>query len=112
MTDAPERIWAVPEYIRADLVEARAQVATAYEAAAKICDDTAKYHVSDPDDIESVRATAAEIRALTPTNAKAALEAYGREKVQEGMQRAAELVSHSAYGTAYWAILAEMEKLK
>ena len=42
-------------------------------------------------------------------DAQSAFEAYGREKVREGMQRAAELVSHSAYGTAYWAILAEME---
>ena len=47
-----------------------------------------------------------------PTDAQAALEAYGREKVREGMMRAAGLVSHSAYGTAYWAILADMEKLK
>lgn len=50
------------------------------------------------------------IRELTPADARAALEAYGREKMREGMKRAAELVSHSAYGTAYWAILAEMEK--
>lgn len=78
--------------------EALAQVATAYEMAAKICDHTAEYHIKDPDDIESVRATAAEIRALTPTNAKAALEAYGREKVREGMQRAAELCDDGYLG--------------
>lgn len=48
----------------------------------------------------------------SPADAKAALEAYGRAKVREGMQRAADLVSHNAYGTAYWAILANMEKLK
>ena len=53
-----------------------------------------------------------EISSLTFSHASAALEAYGREKVREGMQRAAGLVSHSAYGTAYWAILADMETLK
>lgn len=31
------------------------------------------------------------IRELTPADAQAALEAYGREKVREGMQRAADL---------------------
>ena len=31
------------------------------------------------------------IRSLTPAHAKAALEAYGREKVREGVQRAADI---------------------
>ena len=35
--------------------------------------------------------TKAAISALTPADAQAALEAYGREKVREGMQRAAEV---------------------
>lgn len=78
--------------------EARAQVAAAYEISAHIAERV--YHSEYA------------IRDLTPADASAALEAYGREKVREGMKRAAELISHSAYGTAYWAILAEMEKLK
>lgn len=49
---------------------------------------------------------------LIRADAEAAIEAYGLKKVREGMQRAAGLVNHSAYGTAYWAILADMEKLK
>lgn len=95
--------------------EARAQVAAAYEAAEKAL-ESRKY--GDPDEREECAFDAAldrgivAIRALAPDHAKAALEAYGREKVREGMQRAAGLVSHSAYGTAYWAIIAEMEKLK
>lgn len=36
----------------------------AVEAAAKIVNGTAKYHMSDPDDIEAVHLTATEIRAL------------------------------------------------
>ena len=42
-----------------------------------------------------------------PADAKAALEAYGREKVREGMQRAVDL-----YPQGIAAILADMEKLK
>lgn len=34
------------------------------DASAKIVDETAKYHMTDPDDIEVVRMTAAEIRTL------------------------------------------------
>lgn len=48
--------------------EAKDQAAAAAmemrEAASKICDGTAKYHISDPDGIEVVRMTSAEIRAL------------------------------------------------
>ena len=51
--------------------------------------------------------TKAAIRALTPADAQAALEAYGRSKVQEGMQRAVDL-----YPQGIAAILADMEKLK
>ena len=54
------------------------------------------------------------IRALTPAHAKAALEAHGREKVREGMQRAAVMIQgNTTEGIALRrAILAEMEKLK
>ena len=70
------------------------------------------------------------IRALTPADAQTALEAYGREKVREGMQRAADIaLCHSDdrprrysmdWNDGYIdgckgasdAILAEMEKLK
>ena len=91
--------------------EARAQVAAAYKAA-----EQAKVFMAEEGGfltrVPLLPETKAAISALTPADAQAALEAYGREKVREGMQRAAELVSHSAYGTAYWAILADMEKLK
>ena len=52
---------------------------------------------------------------LTPAGAEAALEAYGREKVREGMQRAAD-IANSFYQVGQIgadiraAILAEMEK--
>ena len=60
------------------------------------------------------------IRALTPAHAKAALEAYGREKVREGMQRAADVAADrcAACGVREIAglvkahILADMETLK
>ena len=93
--------------------EARAQAAAAFVAAEKAL-ESRKY--GDPDEREEYAFDAAldrgiaAIRALASDHAQAALEAYGREKVREGMQRAAELVSHSAYGTAYWAILADIEK--
>lgn len=114
--------------------EARAQVAAAYEAAAQwhdnrieefrkqieenteYCEREGLRHSEGNaycrDSIVNSRIAARAIRDLASDDAQSALEAYGREKVREWMQRAAELVSHSAYGTAYWAILAEMEKLK
>ncbi len=46
-----------------------------------------------------------------PTDAQSALEAYGREKVREGMRRAADVALRYDTGEgAYDAILAEMEK--
>lgn len=54
---------------------ARAETAALIERAAVLCDGTAKYHMSDPDDIDVVGLTAREIRTLTPANAKAALAA-------------------------------------
>lgn len=86
--------------------EALAQVAAAYEAASKA---QPTYTLKDPDDAYGVNdvvyVSQLAIRALTPTHAKAALEAYGREKVREGMKRAVEL-----YPQGIAAILAEMEK--
>ena len=85
--------------------EARAQVAAAYEAATSICADQFAAHMNaaiygDPDNSRAREAAAAmaerllhSIRALTPADAQAALEAYGREKVREGMQRAAGLIA-------------------
>ena len=90
--------------------EARAQVAAAYKAAEKAL-ESRKY--GDPDEREEYAFDAAldrgivAIRALTPADAQAALEAYGRSKVQEGMQRAVDL-----YPQGIAAILADMEKLK
>ena len=65
---------------RADRAEferdtARAETAALIERAAVLCDGTAKYHMSDPDDIDVVGLTAREIRTLTPAHAKAALAA-------------------------------------
>lgn len=96
--------------------EALAQVATAYEAAAYEA-DFYSYLAGD------------KIRALTPADAKAALEAYGREKVREGLEIAITAMNgvlrrgpnEWAFGTGGYsnpmdaardAILAEMEKLK
>lgn len=95
--------------------DALAQVAVIIKEAVNICKDSEASTSDDPDG-RMISAwfndTAREIQALTPAHAQAALEAYGREKVREGMQRAADLVSHKAYGTAYWTILANMKKLK
>ena len=57
---------------------------------------------------------------MTPAHAEAALEAYGREKMREGMKRAAEVACKCwndppCEADAEYipnAILAEMEKLK
>ena len=110
-------------YIRADLVfalcdeierltkerdEARAQVAAAYKAAASIV-------VTGEPEISPITRHA--ITVLTPADAQAALEAYGREKMLEGMQRAAD-IANSFYQVGQIgadiraAILAEMETLK
>ena len=113
--------------------EARAQAAAAFVAAENAL-ESRKY--GDPDEREEYAFDAAldrgivAIRRLTPADAKAALEAYGREKVREGMQRAADIaLCHSddrprrysmGWNDGYIdgckgasdAILAEMEKLK
>lgn len=70
--------------------EARAQVAAAYKAA-----EQAKVFMAEEGGfltrVPLLPETKAAIRALTPADAQAALAAYGRSKVQEGMQRAAEV---------------------
>ena len=94
------------ERMTKELDEARAQVAAAYELAAQ-----AKVLMAEEGGfltrVPLLPETKAAIRALTPADAQAALEAYGREKVREGMQRAVDL-----YPQGIAAILAEMEKLK
>ena len=114
--------------------EARAQVAMAYEAAADHCwnkrdllADAEKKHVeaglSGRDYYGrrlEVELLSRSIRALTPADARAALEAYGREKELEGMQRAADIAAfhviyddtpaHSVRDGIEVEILAEMEK--
>lgn len=122
--------------------EARAQVAATYEAATSICADQFAAHMNaaiygDPDNSRAREAAAAmaerllhSIRALTPAGASAALEAYGRDKVREGMRMAADIaLCHSDdrprrysmdWNDGYIdgckgvsnAILTDMEKLK
>lgn len=93
--------------------EARAQVAAAYKAA-----EQAKVFMAEEGGfltrVPLLPETKAAIRALTPDDAQAALEAYGREKVREGMKRAAALFPvGSRDGEAISStILADMEKLK
>ena len=90
-----------------------AQVAAAYELAAQ-----AKVFMAEEGGfltrVPLLPETKAAIRALTPADAQAALEAYGREKVLEGMQRAAALFPLGSRdgGIISSAILAEMETLK
>ena len=98
--------------------EARAQVAAAYEAAAIRSEN---YACGAPyNQRASINALANSLRGMTPDDAKAALEAHGREKVREGMQRAADIAyaGKNSTATSYHrgqikrAILADMEKLK
>ena len=97
--------------------EARAQVAMIIKEAVNICKDS---QASTSDDTEGrmiaawFNDAAREIQTLTPADAKAALEAYGLEKVREGMTRAAALFPvGSRDGEAISStILADMEKLK
>lgn len=72
--------------------EALAQVAMAYELAADEMIMQALSCVGNTP-IETVQSA---IRALAPADAKVALEAYGREKVREGMQRAADIAAEEA----------------
>ena len=98
--------------------EARAQVAAAYEAAAIRSENYARG--APYNQRASINALANSLRGMTPDDAKAALEAHGREKVREGMQRAADIAyaGKNSTATSYHrgqikrAILADMEKLK
>lgn len=103
--------------------EARAQVATAYGSAADALQNVAENWDCGHNesrlcdcarDVEQWGLAADEVRSMAPTDYKSALEAYGREKMREGMQRAAALfpVGSRDGGTISSAILAEMEKLK
>ena len=93
------------ETAEAERDEARAQVAAAYEAAASIV-------VTGEPEISPITRHA--ITALIPAHAKSALEAYGREKVREGMQRAANIAEQCwESGYRYQTkemILADIEK--
>lgn len=98
-----------------------AQVAAAYELAAQ-----AKVFMAEEGGfltrVPLLPETKAAIRALTPADAQAALAAYGREKVREGMQRVIDRLRHEGqinpsltYADAIeWAeyALAEMDALK
>ena len=93
--------------MEAERDEARAQVAMAYEAAAKVLDphdsgtfigDALGHRICCNGYMCGCRGSTVGdylqhlIRALTPADAKAALEAYGSEKVREGMRWAAEII--------------------
>lgn len=94
---------------------ALAQVAAAFEAAAHLIE-------CDGDALGGKSGAAKAIRALTPADAQADLEAYGRDKMREGMQRVIDRLRHEGqinpsltYADAIeWAeyVLNEMEKLK
>ena len=108
--------------------EARAQVAAAFEAAANASMESGpSYFMTQTGggfqethtklgafafrtDIRDA------IRTLTPADAKAALEAYGREKMREGMQRAVDIAEkcwESVYSQQTKEMIrVEMEKLK
>ena len=78
------------EKAEAERDEARAQVAAAYEAAAKECSLAATKYLGKGADTDlgsrsrAICDVSLSLRAMTPADAKAALEAYGREKVREG----------------------------
>lgn len=125
------------EKAEAERDEARAQVAAAHEAAAKTCSLAATSYLGKGADTDlgsrsrAICDVACRIRALTPADAQAAIEAYGREKVREGMRRAADVLAQEfnirdiqikgvtvqgcEIAPPSWcrnAILDEMEKLK
>lgn len=86
--DESHRIWA---RLITERDEALAQVAAAYEAAARRTESEDVEYPSGTIDMEGEELREI-LRALTPAHAKAALEAYGREKVREGMKWAAEII--------------------
>jgi hypothetical protein len=84
--------------------EARAQVAASYDA-------VAEYIETVPLEVTDRQEHAKAIRALASDHAHSALEAYGREKVREGMRWAYDLSGRYHQITHIRAaILADMEK--
>ena len=111
--------------------EARAQVAAAYGSAADALQNVAENWDCGHNesrlcdcarDVEQWSFAADEVRSMPPDDAQSAFEAYGREKVREGMTRVIDRLRHEGqinpsltYADAIeWAenILADMEKLK
>ena len=88
------RLTAELEAVKAERDTARAEQAALIERAAVLCDGAAKYHMSDPDDIDVVRLTAREIRALTPAHAKAALAARDKATRKRALREAADLPTY------------------
>ncbi len=72
--------------------EARAQVAMAYEAVAIRSENYARG--APYNQRASINALANSLRGMTPAHAKAALEAYGREKMREGMKHMLNRLQH------------------
>ena len=81
---------------------ARAETAALIERAAVLCDGTAKYHMSDPDDIDVVGLTAREIRTLTPADATAALAARDKATRKQALREAAAVCNKNAHVSG-WA---------
>lgn len=97
------------EKAEAERDEARAQVAMAFVAAA----DKASERCAACGAREIAGLVREHIVRLTPADAQSALEAYGREKVREGMRMAAKIADQDS--SAYHIrseIRAEMETLK
>ena len=100
--------------------EARTQVAAAYKVAAKYLQSAADDWRSTNNELpaKKIEDEIPGVLGLTPADAKAALEAYGREKVEQALD-AANAYMTIQYGIAALGhpvdrqrILADMEKLK
>jgi hypothetical protein len=104
--EAPKRFWAEnwdgTEYVRADNVvsrdEAEAMVAAAYERCAQERDAEARYWSENCNDDERVfhEMHAKNLRALTPADARTALDAMVRKAVEAERVRCARIVSDMA----------------
>ena len=87
--------------LTAERDEARAQVAMAYEAAARLCDDTAQEALDESGTCSRTLWTwfhgqSSAIRALTPADAAAALAARDAAMRNEGRRQAAEIARADA----------------
>ena len=115
-SDAQEIVGDGNEYIRRDpavlaaLPEVQAMIAAAYEVAAKVVDTC---NAEGP--YQSIGA-AGRIRALTPSDAAAALARIVREAeargMVKGMREAATLLREQGYGTAPKQILARAAEIE